>query len=166
MNQGANVTFNVVATGTAPLSYQWQFNGANISGATSASYTKNNVQASDAGNYSVVVTNVAGTVTSSNAVLTVNVPPSITTQPQGQTVNVGANVTFSVTATGLGADSFNVGSDGAAFGVANNTLLNVYSLLEALNEQAVNGVLYASSTTLQKEASDLFNALDKAGAIA
>jgi hypothetical protein len=73
---------------------------------------------------------------------------------------------FSVTATGLGADSFNVGSDGAAFGVANNTLLNVYSLLEALNEQAVNGVLYASSTTLQKEASDLFNALDKAGAIA
>jgi hypothetical protein len=106
VNQGANVTFNVVATGTAPLSYQWQFNGANISGATSASYTKNNVQASDAGNYSVVVTNVAGTVTSSNAVLTVNVPPSITTQPQGQTVNVGANVTFSVTASGTAPLSY------------------------------------------------------------
>jgi hypothetical protein len=72
---------------------------------------------------------------------------------------------FSVTATGLGADSFNVGGDGGAFGVANNTLLNVYELLEAVNQQAVNGVLYASNTILQKEANDLFDALDKAGAI-
>ncbi|KAB2645128.1 MAG: immunoglobulin domain-containing protein, partial [Verrucomicrobia bacterium] len=33
---GANVNFNVTASGTAPLSYQWRLNGANISGATSA----------------------------------------------------------------------------------------------------------------------------------
>src|SRR5262249_59946236 len=36
---GATATFSVVASGTAPLSYQWQKNGSNISGATSASYT-------------------------------------------------------------------------------------------------------------------------------
>jgi beta-mannanase/fibronectin type 3 domain-containing protein len=72
VNVGANVTFSVGATGTAPLSYQWRFNGGSISGATSSSYTKNNVQTSDAGNYSVVVTNAYGSVTSSNAVLTVN----------------------------------------------------------------------------------------------
>jgi hypothetical protein len=72
---------------------------------------------------------------------------------------------FQVTATGLGADSFNVGSDGAAFGVANNTILNVYALLEAVNEEALNGFFDPSNTILQKEASDLFNALDKAGAI-
>jgi hypothetical protein len=70
-----------------------------------------------------------------------------------------------VTATGLGADSINVGSDGAAFGVANNIVLNVYALLEAVNEQAVDGVLYASNTILLKEANDLFDALNKAGAL-
>jgi hypothetical protein len=37
--------------------------------------------------------------------------------------------------------------------------------LEAVNQQAVNGVLHATSTTLQKEANDLFDALNKAGAI-
>jgi hypothetical protein len=68
---------------------------------------------------------------------------------------------FQVTATGLGADSFNVGTDGAAFGVANNTILNVYELLEAVSQQAFNNV----GTTLQKEANDLFDALNKAGAI-
>ena len=39
VNAGQTATFSVTATGTAPLSYQWQKNGANITGATSASYT-------------------------------------------------------------------------------------------------------------------------------
>jgi hypothetical protein len=72
---------------------------------------------------------------------------------------------FTVTADGLGADSFNVGADGAAFGVANNTTLNVYELLVAVNQQSAYVVLYNGNTTLQKEANDLFDALNKAGAI-
>src|SRR5207244_9153590 len=36
---GQAATFMVVASGTAPMSYQWQKNGANIVGATSSSYT-------------------------------------------------------------------------------------------------------------------------------
>ncbi len=36
---GDSVTFNVSASGTTPLSYQWQRNGADVSGATSSSYT-------------------------------------------------------------------------------------------------------------------------------
>ena len=97
---GNSVTFSVTAAGTAPLSYQWRFNAANISGATLSSYAKSNVQAGDAGNYSVVVTNVAGSVTSSNALLTVNTPPSITTQPNGLIVDQGQSATFTVVATG------------------------------------------------------------------
>jgi hypothetical protein len=31
---GTNVTFSVTASGTPPLSYQWQFDGTNITGAT------------------------------------------------------------------------------------------------------------------------------------
>ena len=62
--------FSVAATGSAPLTYQWQFNGANIPGATSNSYTRLNVQPEDVGNYSVIVANGAGSVASSNALLT------------------------------------------------------------------------------------------------
>src|SRR5262249_61671564 len=72
---------------------------------------------------------------------------------------------FTVSATGLGARSYNVGKDGAAFGVANNTTRNVYELLVAVNKKAVNGVLYGGSATLQAQCADLFNALDTAGSI-
>jgi alpha-tubulin suppressor-like RCC1 family protein len=66
------VTFNVLAGGTAPLFYQWTYNGSNISGATNSNLTLTNLQPSQAGNYAVTVTNSIGTVTSSNAVLTIN----------------------------------------------------------------------------------------------
>jgi hypothetical protein len=62
-------SFSVAATGGAPLVFQWRFNGTNIAGATSNSFTRANVQAEDVGFYSVVVSNNAGVVTSSNALL-------------------------------------------------------------------------------------------------
>ena len=69
--QGGNVTFNVIAAGFSPLSYQWKFNGTNISAATSTPLTMTNVYTNNAGNYMVVITNLHGSVTSSNAVLAV-----------------------------------------------------------------------------------------------
>ena len=72
---------------------------------------------------------------------------------------------FTDSANGLGADSVNVGTDGAAFGVKNNTTLNVYELLSAVNRQAVQGVLYDGDTTLQDKANHLFAAVKKAGSI-
>jgi len=69
---GQTATFSVVASGTAPLAYQWQSNGAAISGATAASYTTPaTVAASSGTGYNVVVSNAAGSVTSSTATLTV-----------------------------------------------------------------------------------------------
>jgi len=103
---GSNAVFTVVASGQAPISYQWSLNGANltnsthIAGATKATLTVSNVVASDAGNYRVAVTNSHSGVTSSNAVLIVLFPPSLTSQPTNQTVYVGDAVIFSVTATG------------------------------------------------------------------
>jgi hypothetical protein len=100
---GSAASFSVAANGTGPLSYQWQKGGANISGATSSTYSIASVQNGDAGSYTVVVTNSAGTVTSSAATLTVSAAataPAITTQPANQTVTAGSAVTFSVTATG------------------------------------------------------------------
>jgi hypothetical protein len=75
----------------------------------------------------------------------------------------GHSYGFTVSATGLGARSFNVGADGAAFGVANNTALNVFELLKAVNKKAVNGQLYNGNTKLRTQANDLFASLNKAG---
>ena len=101
VNVGQVATFSVVATGTAPLTYQWQKNGTPISGATSASYTTPATTANDNGAlFIVMVSNVAGNTPSTSGTLTVQVPPSITTQPANQTVNVGQVAIFSVVASG------------------------------------------------------------------
>src|SRR5579863_2903220 len=69
---GQTATFQVVASGTGPLSYQWYVNKAAISGATSASYTTPAVTATDNGEmFYVVVQNVEGAVTSNTVTLTV-----------------------------------------------------------------------------------------------
>lgn len=66
---GSNVVFSVAATGTAPLSYQWKFNGSPLAAATESNYSISNVQSNHLGDYSVVITNMAGSITSSNATL-------------------------------------------------------------------------------------------------
>ena len=71
MNVGGQATFTVGVNGMPTLSYQWRSNGVAIGGATSNSYTINNVQPAQAGSYSVVVSNTVGTVTSAAASLTV-----------------------------------------------------------------------------------------------
>jgi hypothetical protein len=70
---GQTATFSVVATGTAPLSYQWQKGTSNIAGATSTSYITPTTGLSDSGStFRVVVSNSAGNATSNAAMLTVN----------------------------------------------------------------------------------------------
>src|SRR5207253_357213 len=74
---GQTATFAVVAGGTPTLSYQWQKNGARITGATAASYTTPATTTADSGStFAVVVSNSAGTVTSAAATLTVNPAPA------------------------------------------------------------------------------------------
>src|SRR5207249_1280877 len=119
---GQTATFTVTATGTAPLSYQWQKNGATIGAATAASYTTPATTASDNGDqFTVVVSNAAGSVTSRAAALTVNavlVAPTITTQPASQTVTAGQRATFTVTATGTAPLSYQWQKNGTAIGGA------------------------------------------------
>jgi hypothetical protein len=79
--------------------------------------------------------------------------------------SAGAAYGFQVSAVGLGAYSYSVGKDGAAFGVANNTTLNVYELLVVVNKKAANGVLYGGDATLQTRCADLLGALNQAGSI-
>jgi MYXO-CTERM domain-containing protein len=92
---GANVQFSVTATGRPAPTYQWNFNGTAISGATSATLSLSNVQSSSTGTYTVGVTNSSGTVTSNQAMLTVN---AASASPSG---GGGASETWFVTLLAL-----------------------------------------------------------------
>src|SRR5437588_263869 len=115
---GQAATFSVVATGAAPLSYQWQKNATAISGATAATNTTHRPTAADNGaQFVVVVSNSAGSVTSNAATLTVNssaTAPTITTQPANQTVTVGQTAAFTVVATGTAPLSYQWQKNGTA----------------------------------------------------
>jgi hypothetical protein len=71
---GANASFTIQATGTAPLSYQWRLDGNELAGQTNRTLSFSSVQPTNEGDYTVVVTNVAGAVTSYSSRLYV-VPP-------------------------------------------------------------------------------------------
>jgi hypothetical protein len=66
-----DIAFGVVANGTPPLTFQWLFNGAALTGATNSSLLMTNLAVTQSGNYSVTVANSVGSVTSSNATLVV-----------------------------------------------------------------------------------------------
>jgi hypothetical protein len=125
--EGSSARFQVSASGTPPLSYQWMFNGMPLAGATDAALNLANVQTTQVGSYGVVVTNVSGAITSSLAQLTVFLPPAITMQPINQTVVSGANMTFNVTASGTPPVSYQwffnetnlVGTGGATLSLSN-----------------------------------------------
>lgn len=105
---GTTAVFTVSATGSPTLAYQWRKGGtnltntANITGATSATLTVTNVQASDAATYNVIVANpTLPNATSAGATLTVTAAaPTITLPPATQTAVVGNLTTFTVIATG------------------------------------------------------------------
>jgi glucose/arabinose dehydrogenase len=100
---GQSATFRVTASGTAPLRYQWQRNGANISGATSASYSLTTSTADNGATFRAIVSNDFGSATSTAATLTVtggNAPTATITAPTaGTTYRGGQTFTYSGTAS-------------------------------------------------------------------
>jgi hypothetical protein len=80
---GTTVNFGVSATGTAPLTYQWQKNGLNIPGATNTTLALPSVLPPDDGFYRAIASNAGGSATSLVARLTVLVPPALSA-PQRQ----------------------------------------------------------------------------------
>jgi alpha-tubulin suppressor-like RCC1 family protein len=82
---GQTALFDVSVTGTAPVSYQWRFNGSNISGATQSSLTLPSAQFTNSGTYSLFVSNAYGTSLSSNAFLSVSAVGAWGNNNSGQT---------------------------------------------------------------------------------
>ncbi len=127
--EGADVVFQVTATGAEPLSYQWSCNGTNLSSATSETLIVPHVEVSAAGVYSVSVTNTDGAITSSNAPLTVVRFAS----------NALINVNFGGHLTPEGLNSNKTGL--AAIGRSTNDLWNFYSRDTATGQWKHDGAL-------------------------
>jgi hypothetical protein len=83
---GDTAVLSVAASGAEPMTYQWQFNGNNIAGATASSLTLNNLRFTNAGLYSVEIGNPAGATVSPVAVL--NVVPKLQTRLTGNNLSV------------------------------------------------------------------------------
>ena len=116
VSAGQSASFSVSASGTAPLSFQWQRDGVNISGATSSTFTLASAQLSDNGaTFRAVVTNTFGSDTSNSATLTVtaNNPPTatITTPANGTFYTAGQTFNYA----GTGTDPENGNLPGSAF---------------------------------------------------
>jgi len=103
VSAGQSASFSVAASGTAPLRYQWQRNGANIANAASATYTFQTVAADNGATFRAVVSNDFGSATSNAATLTVltNHAPtgSISSPTAGTRYRGGQTFTFAGTAT-------------------------------------------------------------------
>ncbi|MEO5844357.1 MAG: hypothetical protein ABIQ33_05900, partial [Caldimonas sp.] len=100
---GAAASFNVAATGDAPLAYQWQRNGTDIVGANATTYAIAAATVADSGaTFRAVVANGAGSATSNAAVLTVTPAApvlTVTAQPANTAVVAGTPASFTVAAT-------------------------------------------------------------------
>lgn len=145
--EGGSVTFAASATGNGTLSYQWQKNGVDLPGATSATLTLANLQVSAADTYTCVVTNTLnGTVTSTTATasLAVNAGPTVAALA-GQTVAEGAPASFTATASGLGTLAYQWRRNGTVLDATANpsaaTATLTLAAVGAAEDQAVYSCL-------------------------
>ena len=153
--EGYTATFTVAATGSSPLSYQWQRDdgaGWNNVGTDSASYmTPATTLGDDGAQFRCIVSNgVSPDATSDTALLTVaGTAPAITTQPSNATVSEGNAATFTVAATGSsplsyqwqrddGAGWNNVGTDSASYTTPATTLSDDGALFRCIVSNGVS----------------------------
>ena len=98
---GQTIALYATAAGAPPLTYQWQFDGTNIDGATNEELLLTDAQFADAGDYSFIVSNAFGVVTSSIVPLSVETsPPFIVSQPVSQYSFIFSNATINLTVNG------------------------------------------------------------------
>jgi Immunoglobulin I-set domain len=121
---GQSATFSVMASGDAPMSYQWYMNGA-AAGSNSSTFSITQTTSGQTGaQVYVVVTNAGGSATSAMATLTVSATataPTFTQQPVSVTVTAGQSAAFSVVATGTAPLTYQWFMNGTAAGTNSST---------------------------------------------
>jgi hypothetical protein len=127
-----SVTLQVVAAGAPTLTYQWQYNGTNISGATGSTLTLANFQATKPVTNIVVVANAYGSITSTPAILIPNAgPPFVTAPLQNQTNICGDSASFAVSVDGSGPFTYQWKFNGTAIANATQSSLVLSSISKA-----------------------------------
>jgi hypothetical protein len=130
-NQTAS--FGITASGATTLHYQWKTNGVNT-GTDSSTLALGTCPIEWSGLTVVcVVSDVAGSVTSSIATLTISPDPVISTQPQNSSKLVGTTASFSVSATGQTALSYQWSSNSVAVAGATSATYTTPTLTSANN---------------------------------
>ncbi len=146
------VTFTVVATGTAPLNYQWYYSpnistpATPISGANSSSYVIASADGTNDGLYSVVVTNNYNSVTSSVATLIVGNELPQLNGPFNQTVIQGNNAAFSATVVAANPyPTFQWQTNGVNVGGATSTNLTLNNVQYAALNNAIVSIIASNA---------------------
>ncbi|HWV98768.1 MAG TPA: immunoglobulin domain-containing protein [Candidatus Acidoferrum sp.] len=114
-NGGATVTFSSTVVGQGPFSYQWQYYGTNVAGATNSTLTLTNSLASQSGPYSVIASNSFGSAVSSSAMLTVVPWIIVSISPNTITSGAGTLVIFSFKVGGLSPVTYQWTQNGNPF---------------------------------------------------
>ena len=122
---GGSTLFQVAATGTEPITYQWTQDGVAIADATRSTLTLTIVETSAAGDYKVTVTNAAGSVDSDVVTLTVESPPAITELTGSMSLVDGDSVVLSVTAVGTAPITYQWSKGGVAVDGATGLTLSL-----------------------------------------
>lgn len=84
---------------------------------------------------------------------------------------VATSYGFKVDSLGVGNTTFNIGSNGAAFGVANNSVLSIIDILSRTDAMSAGGTgatqydIYNGNTVLQNMAINVYDAINNAGHI-
>ncbi len=158
-------SFSVTATGAGELTYQWRRAGAEIPGATSATYTILSASSPDAGDYDVVVNGACGiAMTSQKAILAINAPVEILTPlPASANFCEGSRLELSVTAYGSGLNYQWFRNNVPLEGEVNAT----YSVAEAQSSRgAVYSVVVSSFCDSTAARSDTFVVVNQPAVIA
>jgi subtilase family serine protease len=171
---GSSAVFTVAAYGELPFTYQWEFNGTNITGATGSSLVITNVQSPQTGTYTVAVSNAYDGVVSAPAMLALasttlltatfdTLPTSYAPVPNGY---LGMNWTnFYVNSwTTLGMiSSPNVAGDGNSLVPATITRSSPFNLVSAYftatyySNQMVEAIGYNNGTLFYDTTNTLSN---------
>jgi len=120
---GGTATFSVEARGSAPLRYQWYFNGNPLLDATNGTLVLSDLALRDAGEYAAEVSNDAGSVRSGPATLAIFTSPIIRAGPFNRVVYAGQPHAFFVSVDGAPPLSYQWRRNGAAIPDATNSFL-------------------------------------------